>query len=217
MNANCWHVLSNFIYWISKIVGLSIYCRAHQILLNFYFATARGSKCTYDCIICIFIFLDNPLNCDCSLLYFANWLSNHSSVYAASDTAVCATPPTLENGLLKDLPISRLVCGGEDNVPPPEGPLAMLQSYSSMKISLRSYQFDGSRISLGWLVTAPVVSYYCKALVLYEHVDNHEVLLDSKPVRCNSSQLPDAKSLTLSLSTNELQPTHSYRSVVSRI
>ncbi|XP_050519780.1 leucine-rich repeat-containing protein let-4-like isoform X2 [Daktulosphaira vitifoliae] len=154
---------------------------------------------------------DNPLNCDCSLLYFASWLSNHSSVYTASDTAVCATPPTLENGLLKDLPISKLVCGGEDNVPPPEGPLAMLQSYSSMKISLRSYQFDGSRISLGWLVTAPVVSYYCKALILYEHVDNHEVLLDSKPVRCNSSQLPDAKSLTLSLVASDLQPTHFYR------
>jgi hypothetical protein len=42
------------------------------------------------------------------------------------------------------------------------------------------------------------------------------VLLDSKPVRCNSSQLPDAKSLTLSLSASELQPTHSYRSAFSQ-
>lgn len=154
------------------------------------------------------------MNCDCSLLYFAGWLSNHSSVSTASDTAVCATPPTLENGLLKDLTLTKLVCGGEDSVPPPEGPLTMLQSYSGMKISLRSYQFDGMRISLGWSVNAPVVSYYCKALVIYEHVDNHEVLLDSKPVRCNSSQLPDAKSLTLSLSASELEPAHTYRSVL---
>ncbi|XP_026807749.1 LOW QUALITY PROTEIN: leucine-rich repeat-containing protein 15-like [Rhopalosiphum maidis] len=154
---------------------------------------------------------DNPLNCDCSLLYFAGWLSNHSATHAAGDTAVCATPPSLENGLLQDLPVSKLTCGGEDSVPPPEGPLASMQPYTGTKISLRSYQFDGSRISLGWTVVAPVISYYCNALVIYEDVGNHEVLLDSKPVRCNSSQLPDAKSLTLSLSANELQPTHSYR------
>jgi len=157
--------------------------------------------------------LDNPLNCDCSLLYFAGWLSNHSATHAAGDTAVCATPPSLENGLLQDLPLSKLTCGGEDSVPPPEGPLASMQPYSGTKISLRSYQFDGSRISLGWTVVAPVISYYCNALVIYEDIGNHEVLLDSKPVRCNSSQLPDARSLTLSLSANELQPTHSYRSV----
>lgn len=155
------------------------------------------------------------MNCDCSLLYFATWLSNHSSTMsAASETAVCATPPSLENGLLRDLPLAKLICGGEDNVPPPEGPLASLQSYSGTKISLRTYQFDGSRINLGWSVVAPVVSYYCNALVIYEDIGNHEVLLDSKPVRCNSSQLPDAKSLTLSLSANELQPTHSYRLVL---
>uniref|UniRef100_A0A2S2R3A5 LRRCT domain-containing protein n=1 Tax=Sipha flava TaxID=143950 RepID=A0A2S2R3A5_9HEMI len=157
------------------------------------------------------MFSDNPLNCDCSLLYFATWVSNHSAIRTASETAVCATPPSLENGLLQDLPVSKLICGGEDNVPPPEGPLASLQSYSNTKVSLRSYQFDGSRISLGWSIVAPVVSYYCNALVIYEDIGNHEVLLDSKPVRCNSSQLPDAKSLTLSLSASELQPTHSYR------
>lgn len=132
----------------------------------------------------------------------------------ASDTAVCATPPSLENGLVQDLPISKLICGGEDNVPPPEGPLASVQSYSGTKISLRSYQFDGIRINLSWSVMAPIVSYYCNALVIYEDIGNHEVLLDSKPVRCNSSQLSDAKSLTLSLSANDLQLTHSYRSVL---
>ncbi|VVC25762.1 Cysteine-rich flanking region, C-terminal,Leucine-rich repeat,Leucine-rich repeat domain, L [Cinara cedri] len=154
---------------------------------------------------------DNPLNCDCSLLYFATWLSNHTAVCAASETAVCATPPSLENGLLQDLPTAKLICGGEDSVAPPEGPLASLQSYTATKITLRSYQFDGTRVSLGWSVIAPVVSYYCNALIIYEDIGNHEVLLDSKPVRCNSSQLPDAKSLTLSLSANELQPAHSYR------
>jgi len=146
-------------------------------------------------------------------LYFATWLSDHGAMRMARETAVCATPPSLENGLVQDLPLSKLICGGEDNVPPPEGPLASLQSYSGTKVSLRSYQFDGSRISLGWSVVAPVVSYYCNALVIYEDIGNHEVLLDSKPVRCNSSQLPDAKSLTLSLSANELQTKHSYRSV----
>lgn len=156
------------------------------------------------------------MNCDCSLLYFATWLSNHTAVCAASETAVCATPPSLENGLLQDLPSTKLICGDEDSVPPPEGPLASLQSYAGMKISLRSYLFDGTRVSLGWSIVAPVVSYYCNTLVIYEDIGNHEVLLDSKPVRCNSSQLPDAKSLTLSLSANELQPAHSYRSVCPR-
>lgn len=147
-------------------------------------------------------------------------------MHAASETAVCATPPSLENGLLRDLPASALTCGGgggggvgggggEDSLPPPEGPLQQAVTPQSTKVSLRTYQFDGSRISLGWTVAAPVVSYYCNALVIYEDIGYHEVLLDSKPVKCNSSQLPDAKSLTLSLSASELQPAHSYRSVTA--
>lgn len=164
------------------------------------------------------VLTDNPLNCDCSLSYFATWLSNRSeSMHVASETAVCATPPSLENGLLRDLSAAALTCGGEDSVPPPEGPLASPQSHVGTKVSLRAYQFDGSRISLSWSVSAPVVSYYCNALVIYEDIGYHEVMLDSKPVKCNSSQLPDAKSLTLSLSANELQLAHSYRFVPSLI
>lgn len=160
------------------------------------------------------------MNCDCSLSYFASWLSNRSESTraACSETAVCATPPSLENALLRDLPASALTCGGEDSVPPPEGPLQAggpppPQPYAAgaTKVSLRAYQFDGSRVSLSWTVAAPVVSYHCNALVIYEDIGYHEVLLDSKPVKCNSSQLPDAKSLTLSLSANELQLAHSYR------
>lgn len=62
---------------------------------------------------------DNPLNCDCTLLEFAGWLSNVSSLPAADRrTAVCATPPALENALLSDIAANELRCGEDLDLAP---------------------------------------------------------------------------------------------------
>ena len=54
---------------------------------------------------------DNPLNCDCTLLEFANWLSNSSLNEEDKSSAVCATPPALENGILTQVSPGNLLCG----------------------------------------------------------------------------------------------------------
>lgn len=71
---------------------------------------------------------DNPLNCDCSLKQFSSWLINTTRLSQEDKaTAQCATPPSLENGLLIEIPLEDMMCGGGDDgdVIPPEGPLAM--------------------------------------------------------------------------------------------
>jgi len=60
---------------------------------------------------------DNPLNCDCTLMEFASWLGNRSNLPAADRrTAVCATPPALENALLTDMTAADLRCGDEQEM-----------------------------------------------------------------------------------------------------
>lgn len=54
---------------------------------------------------------DNPLNCDCSLLEFANWLSNSNLEEEDKLSAVCATPPALVNGILTQVSPGSLLCG----------------------------------------------------------------------------------------------------------
>ena len=54
---------------------------------------------------------DNPLNCDCTLLEFAKWLSNSSLEEEDKISAVCATPPALENGVLTQVSPENLLCG----------------------------------------------------------------------------------------------------------
>lgn len=52
---------------------------------------------------------DNPLNCDCNLLDFANWLSNSTLEEEDKFSAVCATPPALENGILTQVSPGRFL------------------------------------------------------------------------------------------------------------
>lgn len=54
---------------------------------------------------------DNPLNCDCSLAEFADWLANSSLDSEDKLSAVCATPPALENGPLSQVSPGSLLCG----------------------------------------------------------------------------------------------------------
>lgn len=136
---------------------------------------------------------DNPLNCDCGLIELAMWLSNATSLPAADrSSAVCATPPSLENGALQEVSIKRLVCGvsedsAEEPLPPMDVPVDSASaavgvsasvpglSVPEAKVILHGFQFDGNRISLLWNVDAPSVVYSCDALFVYESFGGHEV------------------------------------------
>ena len=75
-----------------------------------------------DSIKFIIVFTDNPLNCDCQIVGLAWWLRNNSKLSAANQqSAICATPPQLENAFLIDTPIEMLTCSGDDDESlPPE-------------------------------------------------------------------------------------------------
>lgn len=159
---------------------------------------------------------DNPLNCDCSLAEFAEWLNNSSQLPASDrNTAVCATPPSLENGLLTEVAPQELLCGEEEEEEtgpaPPQGPLSPQVPVSGKQVTLHIFQYDGFSITLVWNVEASAAPYACDALFVYEEVGAHEVLLESNPVRCNSSQLADPRALTLTLPSEGLLLGHRYR------
>lgn len=160
-----------------------------------------------------FTLSENPLNCDCSLSHFASWLRNATELPDADKaTAVCVTPPSLENGLVQELSAGELVCGGQEESPlPPEGPLATPMPVSGTRVVLRGFQYDGSKVSLLWSVEASAMTYSCDALFVYEELGVHEVLLESNPLKCDSSQLVDPRTLSLALPATDLQPGHRYR------
>ncbi|XP_063216385.1 protein slit-like [Bacillus rossius redtenbacheri] len=153
---------------------------------------------------------DNPLNCDCSLARFAEWLANDSALAPADRaTAVCATPPSLENGVLRDVPRHDLVCG-DDELAPPQGPLAPAFPVAS-QVALRAFQYDGATISTVWAVSPAAMPYTCDNLFVYEEVDSHEVLAESSPLQCNSSTLADPHLLPVSLPAGGFLPGRQYR------
>lgn len=77
---------------------------------------------------------DNPLNCDCTLLEFASWLANSSRVGEADKlSAVCATPPALENGILTQVSPGSLLCG--DPTPPIMTRLPLAAAQLTLEVS----------------------------------------------------------------------------------
>lgn len=144
---------------------------------------------------------------------FASWLQNVTGIPDSDKgTAVCATPPSLENGLVQELSAAELVCGGQEENPlPPESPLATPMPVSGTRVILRGFQYDGVKVNLLWTVEASALTYSCDALFVYEELGIHEVLLESNPLKCDSSQLVDPRTLSLVLSATDLQPGHRYR------
>lgn len=79
------------------------------------------------------------------------------------------------------------------------------------RVTLRAFQYDGTRVSLLWGVNVTAAPYVCDALFVYEEAGAHELLLESTPLGCDSSQLADPRSLLLFLPASHLAAGRRYR------
>ncbi|CAH1163355.1 unnamed protein product [Phaedon cochleariae] len=155
-----------------------------------------------------FTLSDNPLNCDCSLDEFAAWLMNSSLSHEDKSSAVCTTPPSLENGLLIEVPLDSLICGEDEQ----DTMMAPLSAPFQAKINLKDFKYDGNDVQLKWSVEDEASPYTCDAIFVYEEQGPNEVLVESFPIKCNSSHMVDPKVLNVSVPyTVELEKEHRYR------
>ncbi|XP_008557950.1 slit homolog 2 protein [Microplitis demolitor] len=149
---------------------------------------------------------DNPLNCDCTLLDFANWLSNSPLDEEEKNSAVCATPPALENGILTQVSPGSLLCG--DPTPPimTKVPLARDQ------LTLKEFHYDKSGVNILWNVEPCSESYTCDSLIVYEATGNSEVEIESKTLHCDSRFMANPCTLPVTIPTSvNLQVGRKYR------
>lgn len=154
--------------------------------------------------------LENPLNCDCSLIEFSMWLTNSSTSPEDKATAICTTPPSLENGLLIEIPTDSLLCGEDEQ----ESIMAPLSTPYRTKVSLKDLKYDGRSVKLSWSVEEEATPYTCDAIFIYEEEGPSEILLESYPIKCNSTDMVDPRELQVSVPT-ALQPQHKYRYCVA--
>lgn len=153
---------------------------------------------------------DNPLNCDCTLTEFAIWLANSTLTTEDKSSAVCTTPPSLENGLLIEIPFRELLCGEDEQEA--LTPTQQQQTPIKARINLQNFYFDGRYVSLQWNVEDTAIPYTCDAIFVYEEGGANEILLESTPLKCNSSMLDDPKYLNVTVPNSEnLQNGHRYR------
>ena len=173
---------------------------------------------------------DNPLTCDCHLTDFTQWLQNRTRSHLAEEdrkSAVCATPPPLENGLLLETDLSSLTCG-DDSVDTLRSADATSSSSGArrhesdnflssqptedfIRLSSAQVQFVSAELEhvnilhTSWNVDAATLPYSCDAILVYELSDDQEVLLDSYPVGCHSddpAKLNGRLQLTVKLGDN---------------
>ncbi|XP_025991398.1 uncharacterized protein LOC113002642 isoform X2 [Solenopsis invicta] len=144
---------------------------------------------------------DNPLNCDCTLLEFANWLTNSSLTEEDKSSAVCATPPALENGILTQVPPGSLLCG--------EPTPSMM-----IRVRLKEFHYDESGdINLSWHVERCAERYTCDSLIVYETIGDNETQTVSSPLHCDSRGMRDPCVLPVTVPSASLylQLGHKYR------
>ena len=153
---------------------------------------------------------DNPLNCDCTLLEFANWLSNSSLEDADKKSAVCATPPALENGILTQVSPGSLLCGD-----PPTAPIMSRVPLAAAQLTLKNFTYNekSTAIDMLWHVQPCTDHYTCGSLIVYEAIGESEIETESSPLHCDSQQMTDPCSLPVSVAavTMNLQKGHKYR------
>ncbi|XP_015115815.1 leucine-rich repeat protein soc-2 homolog [Diachasma alloeum] len=150
---------------------------------------------------------DNPLNCDCNILEFANWLSNSSLEEEDRSSAVCATPPALENGVLTQVSPGSLLCGE------PTPPMMTKLPQPQVQVTLKEFRYDRrTGVNLVWRVESCTERYTCDNLIIYEVVGDSEIEIDSSPLHCESSLMRDPCHLPVAIpSSLDLQIGHKYR------
>lgn len=150
---------------------------------------------------------DNPLNCDCTLLEFANWLANSSLAEEDKSSAVCATPPALENGILTQVPSGSLLCGE------PTPPMMTRVPVTGAQLTLKEFRYDESTgINLLWHVEQCTEHYTCDSLIVYETIGDSESQTESSPLHCDSRMMRDPCILPVTIPTSlHLQLGHKYR------
>lgn len=152
---------------------------------------------------------DNPLNCDCTLLDFANWLTNSTTLTDEDKTsAVCATPPALENGILAQVSPGSLLCG---EPVPSFGSSAVSGTRSRINFKRFDYLESGG-VNLVWNVDSCSTPYSCDSLIVYEISGGSEVAIETQPLGCESRDMTDPCTLPVTLPTTlRLEAGHSYR------
>ncbi|XP_076642523.1 leucine-rich tendon-specific protein [Halictus rubicundus] len=150
---------------------------------------------------------DNPLNCDCTLLEFANWLSNSSLNEEDKSSAVCATPPALENGVLTQVSPGSLLCGE------PTPSITTRQPPTATQLTLKEFHYDKSAgVNLLWHVEICAERYTCDTLIVYETIGDSEVQTVSSSLHCDSRMMRDPCSLPVAIPASlNLQTGHKYR------
>ncbi|XP_066597209.1 carboxypeptidase N subunit 2-like [Prorops nasuta] len=153
---------------------------------------------------------DNPLNCDCTLLEFANWLSNSSLSEEDKASAVCATPPALENGILSQVSTGSLLCGE------PSSNSRNTAAIAATQLTLKQYQYEKSTgMRLLWQVEPCTEERYtCDTLIVYETIGDNEIQTGSSPLHCDSTLMRDPCSLPVLVPNSfvpRLQLGHQYR------
>nr|XP_031829605.1 uncharacterized protein LOC116425698 [Nomia melanderi] len=150
---------------------------------------------------------DNPLNCDCTLLEFANWLSNSSLNEEDKSSAVCATPPALENGILTQVSPGSLLCGE------PTPPITTREPPTGTQLTLKEFNYDKSTgVNLLWHVEMCNERYTCDSLIVYETIGTSEVQTVSSSLHCDSRMMRDPCLLPVAIPASlNLQPGHKYR------
>ncbi|XP_077259997.1 leucine-rich tendon-specific protein isoform X2 [Temnothorax americanus] len=154
---------------------------------------------------------DNPLNCDCTLLEFATWLANSSLTEEDKSSAVCATPPVLENGILTQVPPGSLLCG--EPTPPMMTRVDASAPVAGAQLSLKEFRYDESTgVTLSWHVEQCAERYTCDSLIVYETRDDSEILTESSPLHCDSRTMRDPCILPVTIPASlHLQLSHKYR------
>ncbi|KAJ8687726.1 hypothetical protein QAD02_023520 [Eretmocerus hayati] len=164
---------------------------------------------------------ENPLNCDCSLAEFAKWLAGSSLDDRDKFSAVCATPPALENGVLAQVPSSSLLCGGGNGGSSGSGTAgevgpSIMTSFplATAQLTLTEFHFEESTgVDLLWRVDPCNERYTCDTLMVYESTDNNKLSqIASRPIHCDSRLMNEPCNLPISLPTSlNLQQGHRYQ------
>ncbi|XP_044740024.1 carboxypeptidase N subunit 2 [Chrysoperla carnea] len=160
---------------------------------------------------------DNPLNCDCSLIEFAVWLSNSEQLSSEDKkTIICMTPPSLENALLSEINSENLHCGEDEHepimAPPPPSSLIDDVPVANIRVTLRNLTYTANQTIFEWSIDEnTTIPYTCDSLFIYEDLQNiGEMLIETHKITCNNSD-DNFNHITLINENMDLEMNHKYR------